>query len=123
MTQKLIHFDIAHETKNYLHKSRFNKPFLPLQDQRSFPARRSSDLGVRQHPPDQSPRHGSAWQRHSWHSGDRKSTRLNSSHRCNSYAVFCLKKKNLKLIRSSKKIIILAKIQSASASVTHRLLL
>src|SRR5437762_4698865 len=24
---------------------------------------------------------------------DRKSTRLNSSHRCNSYAVFCLKKK------------------------------
>src|SRR5437764_4796954 len=26
---------------------------------------------------------------------DRKSTRLNSSHRCTSYAVFCLKKKNL----------------------------
>src|SRR5437762_11274267 len=25
---------------------------------------------------------------------DRKSTRLNSSHRCTSYAVFCLKKKN-----------------------------
>src|SRR5437879_9367118 len=25
--------------------------------------------------------------------GDRKSTRLNSSHRCSSYAVFCLKKK------------------------------
>src|SRR5437762_9756932 len=29
-------------------------------------------------------------------SEDRKSTRLNSSHRCISYAVFCLKKKNLK---------------------------
>jgi len=28
-------------------------------------------------------------------SGDRKSTRLNSSHRCSSYAVFCLKKKNI----------------------------
>src|SRR6266516_5587316 len=28
------------------------------------------------------------------HSGDRKSTRLNSSHRTISYAVFCLKKKN-----------------------------
>src|SRR5437879_8157646 len=28
---------------------------------------------------------------------DRKSTRLNSSHRCISYAVFCLKKKNTKL--------------------------
>src|SRR5437762_11394519 len=27
--------------------------------------------------------------------GDRKSTRLNSSHRCISYAVFCLKKKIL----------------------------
>ena len=26
--------------------------------------------------------------------GDRKSTRLNSSHRCISYAVFCLKKRN-----------------------------
>src|SRR5437879_8684103 len=27
--------------------------------------------------------------------GDRKTTRLNSSHRCISYAVFCLKKKNI----------------------------
>src|SRR5437762_11196884 len=29
---------------------------------------------------------------------DRKSTRLNSSHRCISYAVFCLKKKNKTLL-------------------------
>src|SRR5437763_6411271 len=29
---------------------------------------------------------------------DRKSTRLNSSHRCISYAVFCLKKKNMTTI-------------------------
>src|SRR5437762_5536553 len=29
---------------------------------------------------------------------DRKSTRLNSSHRCISYAVFCLKKKNSKKV-------------------------
>src|SRR5437762_8804558 len=28
---------------------------------------------------------------------DRKSTRLNSSHRCISYAVFCLKKKKIKM--------------------------
>src|SRR5437764_10989761 len=28
---------------------------------------------------------------------DRKSTRLNSSHRCISYAVFCLKKKKIKI--------------------------
>src|SRR5436189_6024655 len=32
---------------------------------------------------------------------DRKSTRLNSSHRCISYAVFCLKKKKTESIRSS----------------------
>src|SRR3989454_2990517 len=32
-----------------------------------------------------------------WGSGDRKSTRLNSSHLVISYAVFCLKKKNSKL--------------------------
>src|SRR5437867_6336714 len=31
--------------------------------------------------------------------GDRKSTRLNSSHRTSSYAVFCLKKKRQVLIR------------------------
>src|SRR5437762_7348361 len=35
--------------------------------------------------------------RHVWRGGrlDRKSTRLNSSHRCISYAVFCLKKKKV----------------------------
>src|SRR5437867_10097499 len=31
--------------------------------------------------------------------GDRKSTRLNSSHRTISYAVFCLKKKNIAALR------------------------
>src|SRR5437879_9960618 len=33
---------------------------------------------------------------------DRKSTRLNSSHRCISYAVFCLKKKKLTRLREEK---------------------
>src|SRR5437763_5652380 len=33
---------------------------------------------------------------------DRKSTRLNSSHRCISYAVFCLKKKKKKRIKKKK---------------------
>src|SRR5436189_2940560 len=37
---------------------------------------------------------------------DRKSTRLNSSHRCISYAVFCLKKK--KRVRVSMKAVIVA---------------
>src|SRR5437763_2804374 len=32
--------------------------------------------------------------------GDRKSTRLNSSHRCISYAVFCLKKKKKKITKN-----------------------
>ena len=36
-------------------------------------------------------------------SGDRKSTRLNSSHRCSSYAVFCLKKKKNKKTKKTKK--------------------
>src|SRR5437879_12923947 len=70
----------------------------------SFPTRRSSDLpcGTRSSQPktiDSAPvtaepimrdgmtRNGSAAAK------DRKSTRLNSSHRCISYAVFCLKKK------------------------------
>src|SRR5437764_11263414 len=33
---------------------------------------------------------------------DRKSTRLNSSHRCISYAVFCLKKKKKKITKNYK---------------------
>src|SRR5437764_11734788 len=36
---------------------------------------------------------GSSISKGSSGAGDRKSTRLNSSHRCISYAVFCLKKK------------------------------
>src|SRR5437762_6351653 len=35
-------------------------------------------------------------------SSDRKSTRLNSSHRCISYAVFCLKKKKKKKKHENK---------------------
>src|SRR3712207_7867058 len=38
---------------------------------------------------------------HVLHHGDRKSTRLNSSHANISYAVFCLKKKKTKLIYRS----------------------
>src|SRR5437764_8316678 len=37
--------------------------------------------------------HGVAAEKRDPQGGDRKSTRLNSSHRCISYAVFCLKKK------------------------------
>src|SRR5437879_7159523 len=68
-----------------------------------FPTRRSSDLVVvAQIERSDSPRAAVSRQRfnaHRWddwkrvHIKDRKSTRLNSSHRCISYAVFCLKKK------------------------------
>src|SRR5207244_9112340 len=40
--------------------------------------------------------HGSRASQQSRHGLDRKSTRLNSSHQIISYAVFCLKKKNIK---------------------------
>src|SRR5207302_9742911 len=41
--------------------------------------------------------------RPSWKEGDRKSTRLNSSHVKISYAVFCLKKKKIKTISTDKR--------------------
>src|SRR5436309_8380443 len=63
----------------------------------SFPTRRSSDL-ARRHRQVQTRLHPTS--RHSSRlgkldEGDRKSTRLNSSHVKISYAVFCLKKKKL----------------------------
>src|SRR5207248_3713709 len=78
-------------------------PALP-----SFPTRRSSDLDDQPHPiavPFQQVRRQlqrqpglarapCARQREEARRLDRKSTRLNSSHRTISYAVFCLKKKN-----------------------------
>src|SRR2546430_3328366 len=39
---------------------------------------------------------------HTFQSGDRKSTRLNSSHSQISYAVFCLKKKKTKITHKSR---------------------
>src|SRR5437879_9782710 len=41
-------------------------------------------------------RHGPGFPIEPFRTGDRKSTRLNSSHRCISYAVFCLKKKKIR---------------------------
>src|SRR5947208_12359958 len=57
----------------------------------SFPTRRSSDL-LGWGPP---PRRGRSVVSGPSHEGDRKSTRLNSSHQIISYAVFCLKKKRM----------------------------
>src|SRR5437764_10980590 len=41
---------------------------------------------------------------------DRKSTRLNSSHRCISYAVFCLKKKTAKAFNEARLYLELSKL-------------
>src|SRR5437879_10010188 len=98
--------------------------YVSSLDLHSFPTRRSSDLqrvlqqgsdprrGVsrarlvvgdrgrrrgidrRLHRPGLCPHVPRGGGRHGGGKGDRKSTRLNSSHRCISYAVFCLKKKN-----------------------------
>src|SRR5437879_9781579 len=73
----------------------FSYRYEALRDLHSFPTRRSSDLLAgfarrRIHRPHE-PRAG----QFPMSAPDRKSTRLNSSHRCISYAVFCLKKKSL----------------------------
>src|SRR5205814_8636369 len=80
----------------------------PARDRHSFPTRRSSDLsrrqcagcrcGRRRGGRDRGTARGRGSRRRSGRtraspSGDRKSTRLNSSHLGISYAVFCLKKK------------------------------
>src|SRR5437763_7050002 len=76
--------------------------YLPPADNphiHSFPTRRSSDLGETPKPGPQidrqtsCPEGGPTTLKEMVSEKDRKSTRLNSSHRCISYAVFCLKKK------------------------------
>src|SRR5437867_6448488 len=54
------------------------------------------------HLPENDDRHRSPRRRHDVHGEDRKSTRLNSSHRTISYAVFCLKKKKKKTKKKKK---------------------
>src|SRR5207248_10363340 len=88
---------------------------LALRTLHSFPTRRSSDLaGIKfaRRPFNPQPSYPDVGKGHACHAArdkikerflsradarekrrDRKSTRLNSSHRTNSYAVFCLKKK------------------------------
>src|SRR5690625_5725346 len=77
----------------------------------SFPTRRSSDLACRNaqragHRKLIQPEHerdGDGSRDHHANYRDRKSTRLNSSHVAISYAVFCLKKKKKKAIRTEQK--------------------
>src|SRR5207244_6389643 len=74
------------------------------RDLHSFPTRRSSDLGIRTLPWRIRAQSANAARLAGYlashpaieavhYPGDRKSTRLNSSHQIISYAVFCLKKK------------------------------
>src|SRR5437763_3507467 len=73
------------------------------RDLHSFPTRRSSDLeaGEQGARLAQAAHGGTHEPRLHDDRRDRKSTRLNSSHRCISYAVFCLKKKNTEAERGS----------------------
>src|SRR5436305_10671098 len=71
------------------------------RDLHSFPTRRSSDLrpsrsSARADEPSKPGAPSSARRASGQWTGDRKSTRLNSSHVRISYAVFCLKKKKKK---------------------------
>src|SRR3712207_7438828 len=76
------------------------RSFLSNAQKRSLLCGCASSVRLIDLSPSPSPRRGGepggsiAW-------GDRKSTRLNSSHANISYAVFCLKKKNTKLIQNS----------------------
>src|SRR5437764_9269841 len=77
------------------------------KDLHSFPTRRSSDLKILQGLKDATALLEDYRQAmtklidssKSVDELDRKSTRLNSSHRCKSYAVFCLKKKKARTLR------------------------
>src|SRR5438034_1842696 len=70
-----------------------------LRDLHSFPTRRSSDLAISEEPKRENKKRNGLFPARGAGScpasaGDRKSTRLNSSHTVISYAVFCLKKKS-----------------------------
>src|SRR5437867_8932574 len=73
---------------------RFLKTYGRPRNLHSFPTRRSSDLSNIKNAPMEASFDGNMKKhRDAVAKGDRKSTRLNSSHRTKSYAVFCLKKK------------------------------
>src|SRR5437868_8462201 len=85
--------------------SNFTRYVVP-RDIHSFPTRRSSDLSRKEAARQAAPMApapaasggpvGKPGNSLTFNVGDRKSTRLNSSHVSISYAVFCLKKKNHK---------------------------
>src|SRR5438132_9973511 len=91
----------AHSNPSFFHSSRAFRSLL------SFPTRRSSDLvgrrgfgahaGVRAQVPATVPDPGGGTVAGTCARTDRKSTRLNSSHTVISYAVFCLKKKKVRV--------------------------
>src|SRR5437879_7618177 len=102
----------------------FFPSYGPHRDLHSFPTRRSSDLSTPirnllrcQSCPSKCGRRWTAPPALAWARLDRKSTRLNSSHRCISYAVFCLKKK--KKQRKTSRSIILRQINQNRLHTYH----
>src|SRR5207248_8150564 len=91
---QLVHHRSAHPGPLVLGATPLNSPARTLDrdrtvSQRSEPSSRTALMGEQPNPWEVLPPQD-ATSRHR----DRKSTRLNSSHRTISYAVFCLKKKN-----------------------------
>src|SRR5262245_63960892 len=62
---------------------------------------------------------GARLQPHPVHARDRKSTRLNSSHLGISYAVFCLKKKNMDRMKSDDRAVTSSDQRTVNQTVTH----
>src|SRR5207248_7203821 len=97
--------DKLHNQTTYSYFYFFFSSYGDHRNLHSFPTRRSSDLGRRAAarpagglaaPRDRAGTTRSEARRD--RAEDRKSTRLNSSHRTISYAVFCLKKKTITII-------------------------
>src|SRR5207248_6388036 len=114
--------DIRYSPISQVTQLLFFQSAIPHSDLPSFPTRRSSDLGVqpshgaegpspREQAVQQQPQHHRREREGSVHHRegrapapeDRKSTRLNSSHRTISYAVFCLKKKSIIPLRTKSR--------------------
>src|ERR1039458_10535684 len=95
----LFHFGTSRQPPDLRRPLNAVRTHLPKQAARSLHSSASFSVGSRR----QSPRCLDFRSFQGGRKGDRKSTRLNSSHLGISYAVFCLKKKKNRIHRTDKK--------------------